>query len=88
MNYGKLAMLHRLSGCRPIVVYAGEEIHVRKLYDYLQELCCHSRDLEWTAGAVVTGNPLLAYHLREVVARQSIVPPSDESGPGVGTVIL
>ena len=88
MNYGKLAMLHRLSGCRPIVVYAGEEIHVRKLYDYLQELSCHSRDLEWTSGAVVTCNPLLAHHLREVVARQTIVPPSDVSGLSAGTLIL
>lgn len=75
MNYGKLAMLYRLSGGGPLVVYASEnQADVQTLFNYLQELCCNSKDLEIVGNAVVTGNPFLAHHLQEVVQTQTIVP--------------
>ena len=75
VNYGKLAMLYRLSGGGPLVVYASEnQADVQTLFNYLQELCCNSKDLEIVGNAVVTGNPFLAHHLQEVVQTQTFVP--------------
>lgn len=75
MNYAKLSMLHRISGGSPIAVYASNnQADLQKLYDYLQELCNSSKDLELSGNAIVTNNPFLAYHLQDVVRTQTMVP--------------
>ena len=94
VNYGKLAMLHRLAGNGPIVVYAAEQQeNVQKLYGYLQELCNDSRDLKIAGKSILCRNPFLAHHLQEVVRNQTMVPPApgDSALPGdpiEGSVII
>ena len=79
MNFGKLAMLHRLAGGTPITIYTSEnQEDLKKLHDYLQELCNDSKDLQCTDHAIVSANPFLAFHLKEVVKNQRLVP-SDPS---------
>ena len=67
MNYGKLAMLYRLAGGGPIVIYSSHDfVDVHEVYLYLQEICNNSKDLTLTKDAVVTENPFLAYNLKEI----------------------
>ncbi|MBR2643298.1 MAG: hypothetical protein IKD46_09250 [Lentisphaeria bacterium] len=74
MNYGKLAMLHRLAGGGPITIYQSERPEdLQKIYCYLQELCNDSREVRMTGQRIVTRNPLLAWHLKEVVEYQTVV---------------
>ena len=88
VNYGKLAMLYRLAGGGPLAVYASEnQADVQKLFNYLQELCCDSKDLEIIGNTIVTGNPFLAHHLQEVVNTQTLVPVNSTFGIS-GTLII
>jgi hypothetical protein len=80
MNFGKLAMLHRMAGCIPILLYSSpREEDVKKLFHYLQSLCNGSGDLVSRKDAILCKNPFLAHHLKEIICKQKIVPPSDES---------
>lgn len=75
MNFGKLAMLHRLSDCKPISIYDSDSSDdVKKLYDYLQSLCNDSRELTLRKNSILCVNPFLAYHLEEEIRKQTIVP--------------
>ena len=89
MNYAKLSMLHRISGGSPIAVYASNnQADLQKLYDYLQELCNSSKDLELTGNAIVTNNPFLAHHLENLVRTPNMVPVGDTSCCGNVSMIL
>ena len=80
VNYAKLSMLHRISGGAPIAVYASNnQADLQKLYDYLQELCNGSKDLELTGNAIVTSNSFLAHHLENLVRTPNMVPVGDTS---------
>ena len=75
MDYAKYTMPHRIFGGSPIAVNASNNLaDLQKLYDYLQELCNSSKDLELSGNAIVTNNPFLAYHLQDVVRTQTMVP--------------
>ena len=87
MNFGKLAMLHRMSGAKPILIYASNsEEDVKKLYHYLQSLCNGSKDLESRQNSILCRNPFLAHHLQEMISKQTIGPQSDPSIPVPGTM--
>ena len=74
MNFGKLAMLHRLSDCKPISIYDSDSSDdVKKLYDYLQSLCNDSRELTLRKNSILCVNHFLAYHLEEEIRKQTIV---------------
>ena len=89
MNYGKLAMLHRMAGAGPITIYASDcKDDLQTLYNYLQELCSHSEDLKLAEYAIVTRNPFLAHHLKEVIEKQTMVPPSKNLFRGNSLVII
>ena len=82
MNFGKHAMLHRLNGCKPISIYDSDRPDdVKKLYDYLQSLCNDSRELTLRKNSILCVNPFLAYHLEEVIRKQTIVPQDRGEGP-------
>lgn len=78
-NYGKLAMLHRLAGSPPLVVYSGTAQNSRKLYDVFRQWCGDSADVELHDTEIRCKNPMLARHLLEVVKIQRIVPRGDAS---------
>lgn len=78
-NYGKLAMLHRLAGSPPLVVYSGTARDSRKLYDVFRQWCNDSADIELLDTEIRCKNPMLAWHLQKVVKTQRIVPPGDAS---------
>ena len=70
VNYGKLAMLYRLAGGGPIVIYSSHDfVDVHEVYLYLQEICNNSKDLTLAKDAVVTGNPFLAHNLKEIAEK-------------------
>ena len=69
MNYGKLAMLYRLAGGGPIVIYSSHDfVDVHEVYLYLQEICNNSKDLTFTWNSVTTENPFLAHNLQKIAA--------------------
>ena len=78
-NYGKSAMLHRLAGSPPLVIYSGTAQNSRKLYDVFQEWCGNSADIELHDTEIRCKNPMLAWHLQEIVKIQRIVPQGDAS---------
>ena len=89
MNFGKLAMLHRMAGAGPILIYASnQEDDVKKLYNHLQSLCNGSGEIELRKNSILCRNPFLAHHLKEIIIKQKIVPQSDSSLQEPGTVNL
>ena len=89
MNFGKLAMLHRMAGAGPILIYASnQEDDVKKLYNHLQSLCNGSGEIELRKNSILCRNPFLAHHLKEIIIKQTIVPQSDSSLQEPGTVNL
>lgn len=70
MNYGKLAMLYRLAGGGPILIFSSHDpVDVHEVYLYLQEICNNSKDLTCRTDAVVTENPFLAHNLKAITAQ-------------------
>lgn len=66
MNYGKIAMLHRMAGGGPITIYRNSDTgKVDRLYAYFQEICNQSSGIMRTDSEIMTRNPMLAYHLKE-----------------------
>ena len=57
MNYAKIAMLHRMGGVKPILIYASPRVEdAKSLYSFLQSLCNGSGELKlrkkaWKASA-------------------------------------
>ena len=89
MNFGKLAMLHRMAGAGPILIYASsQEDDVKKLYNYLQILCNGSGELELRKNSILCTNPFLAHHLKEEICKQTLAPQSDSSLQEPGSVSI
>ena len=89
MNFAKLAMLHRMAGAGPILIYtSNQEDDVKELYNYLQSLCNGSSELKVSKNSILCSNPFLAHHLKEIIRKQTIVPQSDSSLHESDTMIL
>ena len=87
MNYAKIAMLHRMGGMKPILIYASpRKEDAKELYRFLQSLCNGSGELELRENAILCRNPFLAMHLQEIIRKQKLVPQSDHSITVSGTV--
>ena len=86
MNYAKIAMLHRMYGAKPILIYASpQEEDAKSLYRFLQSLCNGSSELELRENSILCRNPFLALHLQEEIREQKLVPQSDLSIAVPGT---